>query len=312
MKKLNMFILLVSLALFIVTPAASAKNWSVPAHFPTIQAAIDDPAVLEGDRILVGPGNFAGALVTKRVEIKGMGGATIDNGPVHGSGLIQGFRLLANSAGSTISHLIFKVDLAIMNGAAAHSVTVTNCTFLNSIQAISNWGGSAWNISQNDIIDLRTSNGGGIGILIGDRTGGIVSDNVVEHNKISGVLTSMSGEDGGYNGSGIVLYADFRLGRLGAESIEKNRVVKNKVSLVSQAAAGIDVAAFEMTDTRDDGSLPPVIVDNAAGFNDFRGTVLQIVLTPSNLDVSNVISRNLGESKSRGHGAHPSVFGPEK
>ena len=102
MKKLNMFILLVSLALFIVTPAASAKNWSVPAHFPTIQAAIDDPAVLEGDRILVGPGNFAGALVTKRVEIKGMGGATIDNGPVHGSGLIQGFRLLANSAGSTI------------------------------------------------------------------------------------------------------------------------------------------------------------------------------------------------------------------
>ena len=224
--------------------------------------------------------------------------------------MVQGFRLLANSSGSTISHLIFKVDLAIMNGGPAHSVTVTNCTFLNSIQAISNWRGNAWSITQNDIIDLRTRNGGGIGILIGDYTGGIVSDNVVEHNKISGVLTSMPGEGGGYNGSGIVVYADFRYGGNGAESIEKNRVVKNKVSLISQAAAGVDVAAFEMTDTRDDGSLPPVIVDNAVGFNDFRGTVLQIVLTPSYLDVSNVISRNLGEN--RGHGAHPSVFGPEK
>ncbi|MCL5808518.1 MAG: hypothetical protein M1418_08255 [Deltaproteobacteria bacterium] len=308
MKKLNMFILLMSLALFIVTPAASAKNWSVPAHFPTIQAAIDDPAVREGDRILVGPGNFAVALITKRVEIKGIGGATIESGPAHPRGLIQGFRLMEKSSGATISHLIFKVDLAIMNGAAAHSVTVTHCTFLNPVQAVSNWRGSAWNITQNDIIDLRTSNGGGIGILIGDYTGGIVSDNVVEHNKISGILTSMPEEKGGYNGSGIVLYADFR-GSLGAESIEKNRVVKNKVSLVSQAAARVDAVAFEMTDTRDNGSLIPVIVDNAVGFNDFRGTVLQIVLTPSNLDVSNVISRNLGEN--RGHGVHPAAFGPE-
>ena len=261
----------------------------------------------DGDRIfVVGPGNFSGAYLTKRVEIKGSNGAVISAGPVHGSGMIMGFRLLAGSGGATISHLTFKVDLAIMNGAAVSDVTVTNNTFLNTVQAISNWRGNAWTISHNDIIDLRTKNGGGIGILIGDYTGGDVEDNVVEHNNISGVLTSMPGEGGGYNGSGIVLYADFREGAAGARGISFNRVVKNHVSLVSQADAGIDVAAFEMTDTRDDGTLPPVIFSNAIGFNDFRGTALQIVLTPANLDVSNSISRNFGDN--RGHGLHPSVF----
>jgi hypothetical protein len=224
--------------------------------------------------------------------------------------MIMGFRLLAGSGGSTISNLTFKVDLAIMNGGAVNDVTVANCTFLNAVQAVTNWRGNAWSITQNDIVGLRTRNGGGIGILIGDYTGGIVSDNVVEHNKISGNLTSMPGEKGGYNGSGIVLYADFRYGSLGAASIEKNRVVKNKVSLASQAAAGIEAVAFEMTDSRDNGSVPPVIVDNAVGFNDFRGTALQIALTPSSLDAFNLISRNLGEN--RGQGLHPSAFGPEK
>ncbi len=58
-----------------------------------------------------------------------------------------------------------------------------------------------------------------------------------------------------------------------------------------------------MTDTR---GTSVVIHDNAVGFNDFRGTAIQIDLTPDNLGQSNDISRNLGEN--RGHGLHPSVF----
>lgn len=308
MRKFKLVVLFIGLGLFLVAPAVSAKNWSVPKHFPTIQDAIDSPAVKDGDTILVGPGNFAGALVSKRVEIKGIGGATIDGGPAHGSGLIQGFRLRSGSAGSTISHLTFKVDLAIMNGDGVGDVTLAHNRFLSAIQAVSNWRGNAWTISHNTITDLRTKKGGGIGILIADFTGGYVEDNVVEHNTVSGVLTSEPGEGGGYNGSGIVLFADYRWGRKGAQRISFNRVVKNKVSLVSKADAGIDVAAFEMTDTRDDGTLPPVIVQNAIGYNDFRGTTLQIVLTPANLDISNSISRNFGEN--RGKGLHPSIFKP--
>jgi hypothetical protein len=47
-------------------------------------------------------------------------------------------------------------------------------------------------------------------------------------------------------------------------------------------------------------------LDNAIGFNDFTGTVIQISLTPDFLDTYNVISKNLGEN--RGHGAHPKAI----
>ena len=97
-----------------------AADWYVPGDFATIQEAVNSPSVANADRIFVGPGNHAGALITKSLEIKGTGGATINDGPAHSSGLIQGFRLLAGSDGSTISHLTFQVDLAIMNGAAVN------------------------------------------------------------------------------------------------------------------------------------------------------------------------------------------------
>ena len=293
-----------------------AATWDVPEDFATIQDAIDSPSVSAGDTIRVSPGNHYGAYVSKEVEIKGEGGAVINNGPLHPAGLTMGFRLLAGSDGATISHLGFTADLAIMNGAAINDVSVHHCTFTNTIQAISNWCGSGWQISHNVINDLRTRNGGGIGILIADYTGGTVQDNVVSHNKITGTMHISPGDGGGYNGSGIVLYADFRWGSEGAEAIKNNHVVKNKVSLVAQEdpeappVNPIDVVAFELTDTRDDINAEPypVIFDNAIGFNDWRGTVLQEVFTPLDLENYNDLSQNLGTN--RGHGLHPSIFGP--
>jgi len=312
MKKL-MFVL-VLLALLVVPSTVMAGKpgdvWYVPGDFATIQEAIDSSLVANGDTILVGPGSHAGAFVTKAVQIKGEGGAVIDSGPMHPAGLSQGFRLFAGSDGTVISHLRFEVDLAIMNGAAVNDVTVTHCTFVNTIQGVSNWGGSGWTISHNDVTDLRTRNGGGIAILIGDRyaTSGGLKGNVVSHNKISGVLHVDPNDGGGYNGTGIVLYADFRWGFLGAIAIADNRVVQNKISLVSDTPDVVDVAAIELTDSRDDAGADPVIFDNAIGFNDLRGTVLQMALTPESLADVNDISRNLGDN--RGHGLHPSLFGP--
>lgn len=287
----------------------TGNTWQVPGDFATIQQAIDDPGVANGDQIRVmGPGDFAGALVSKSVYIKGIGGAVINTGPAHLSGLIMGFRFIAGSDGASISHLTFTTDLSIMNGAAVHDVTISHCTFLNSVQAISNWRGNGWTITHNVITDLRTRNGGGIGILIGDYTGGTVENNVVSHNDISGILHVWENDGGGYAGSGIVLYADFRWGAAGAENIQYNQVVKNKVSMASNNPTVVDIVAFEMTDTRDDENLDVVLHDNSIGFNDWRGTVIQIALTPENLDEYNNISRNLGNN--RRHGMHPSLFGP--
>ena len=86
-----------------------------------------------------------------------------------------------------------------------------------------------------------------------------------------------------------------------------NRVVKNKVSLISDTPLEVDAVAFELTDTRE-LATPDLIHDNAIGFNDFRGSTIQIVLTPDDLNVTNSISKNFGEN--RGHGLHPSAFGP--
>jgi hypothetical protein len=314
MKKI--LILIVALVLLLGLPAAPvvaapAQVWHVPEGFATIQQAINSNQVLDGDTIVVGPGSHEGALVYKSVTIKGEDGAVINDGPVHGSGLIQGFRLLTGSDGATISHLRFEdVDLVIMNAEAVDDVTVEHCTFIDSVQAISNWRGSGWTISHNEIIDLQTRNGGGIGILIADFSGGIVENNVVSHNKISGTLHVWANDGGGYDGCGIVIYADFRWGAAGAEEISNNRVVNNKVALVSDTPAVVDVVAFELTDTRDDVDADPypVIFGNAIGFNDFRGTTDKIALTPADLEYENYISRNLGDN--RGQGLHPSMFGP--
>jgi len=309
MKKLLQVFGVVSV-IVVTTAMASAATWEVPGDFPTIQAAVNDGVVINGDKIQVSAGNYAGALVSKSLEIKGSGGSIINSGPLHGSGKIMGFRMMAGSAGATISHLTFEVDFPVMNGARVDNVTITQNTMKNCIQGVSNWAGSGWEISHNTFQDLRVDNGGGIAILVGDYTGGVVGENIISHNVIMGTLTVPEADGGGYNGSGIVLFADFRWGSLGASMISLNRITKNKVSVtVLTNSAGVSFAACELTEARDIVG-EPVITDNAIGFNDFRGTELQMVLTPETLDNPiNSISRNFGEN--RGHGLSPKLFRAE-
>ena len=293
----------------------NAATWGVPADFPTIQEAIDSTLVIDGDKIMVGSGNHAGAVVTKAVEIKGEGGAAINTGMPYGP-TMTGFYFPSEGGGggATISHLQFDeaVGFAIMSGGV-DDVTITQCTLNNTLQGISNWRGSGWEISHNVFIDLRSANGGGIAILIGDYSAmeGGVNDNVVSHNKITGTLHVAPDDGGGYNGTGIVIYADFRWGAAGAESMTGNRVAKNKVSLVSDTPDVVDVDAIALSQAYYPADppdlLPKVIYDNAIGFNDLRGTVLQLDITPG-LEAYNKISRNLGDN--RGHGLHPSAFDP--
>ncbi|NIN63783.1 MAG: hypothetical protein GTO63_03525 [Anaerolineae bacterium] len=290
----------------------------VPGSHSSIQSAVDDHTCAT---IVVGPGNWAGATVHRSVEIRGEGKAVIDDGPNSHSFLRAGFLFPGGGAGSgtTIRGLEFQgtpqfgytddghLDFPIFS-RGAYNVAVRGNVFTNSLQAITNWSGSGWSIEHNTIEGLWTLNGGGIGILMGERSGGSINNNTVAHNKVTGTLNVWSGDGGGYCGTGIVLYADFRWGAPGASAISSNSVVKNTVSLVSDTPAVVDVVAIELTDTRDDSAGNPVIFGNAVGFNDLRGTQTGIVLTPANLDEVNDISRNLGDN--RGQGLHPSLFGP--
>lgn len=298
----------VIVVLFWNTGSVSAADWGVPRDFPTIQAAIDSPLVDAGDRIVVGPGSHAGALVTKPVHIQGTGRATISTGPLHPSGMTQGFRLFDGSDGTTISHLRFTVDLAVINASfnVVDDVTIAHNMLVDPVQGITNWLGSRWTITQNVVVDLRTRCGGGIAILVGDYNGGVVRDNVVSHNRISGTIHVSATDCGGYSATGIVMYADFRWGRTGSLSLTNNLIVNNTVSLVSDTPAVVDVVAIELSEASDPDPVTHVIHDNGIGFNDLRGTQLQLALTPVDLDTVNDISRNLGDN--RGHGLHPSAF----
>jgi hypothetical protein len=303
---------------FVLTTGGTvqAASWDVPGDFATIQDAIDSTLVIEGDRIMVGAGRHAGATVTKAVEIKGEGGAIIDTGPLLTAympcgtiALDIGFFFVGASAGSgaTISHLSFEGLAFPVFSRGADNVTVTQCTMAGPIQGVTNWSGDSWEVSHNQITGLRSANGGGIGVLIGDSSGGEVKDNVVSHNKVLGTLHVAECDGGGYAGTGVVLYADWRYGRIGSVGISDNRIVKNKISLVSDNPDVVDVNAIELTEAENPGGI--VIKDNAVGFNDMRGTAVQLVLSPDGLDdPTNKISRNLGEN--RGHGLHPSAFGP--
>jgi hypothetical protein len=301
MKKIVFLCFLVVLTFSVST--VSAKTWFVPKDFTDIQAAIDSPSVKDEDKIMVGPGAFFGATVTKAVRLQARGDTIINNGPKPWPEtrpfFVAGFFFQGNGVGSGTSIHGFRfqgVEFPIFS-RGANDVTVKDCIMLNAIQAITNWHGQGWRITDNRIKDLQTSNGGGIGVLIGGRDKswqGSIVRNFIADNKITGVLHVMPGEKGGYNGTGIVLYADFRWGAEGPDEIAYNTVTKNIISMYSDNADLVDIAAVELTDTRDDPSLA-IIFDNFIGFNDLRGTDLQIDLTPDNLDQFNWIMNNSGK-----------------
>ena len=315
MRRIAVILCALALVMALVCPAMAATpgaEWYVPGDFATIQEAIDSTSVMDGDAIIVmGPGPYAGATVTKAIEIMGEDRAVINSGPVLSGVYMTGFLFPGggDGSGSTISHLRFETVELPVYSKGADDITVEQCTLINPMQGVTNWGGSDWHISHNEITDLRTfNNGGGIGVIIADRNAVEegVNDNLVSHNKITGTLHVAPGNKD-FCGTGIVLYADSRYGYPGAVKITNNRVIKNKISLVSNKPSAIDVVAIELTEKPVPDNTP-VIFDNAIGFNDLRGTDWQIELTPYTLGAVNDISRNLGEN--RGKGLHPSVFGP--
>lgn len=326
MKKLITICAVVALV-FALSTTAKAETWYVPSEFPTIQEAINWGEVVGGDTILVGPGNHAGATVTKAVEIKGTGGAVINSGPMY-SVYTTGF-LFRDSAGdgAIISHLSFEtLDLPVYS-RDTHDVTVEYCTFTSPMQAITNWNGNGWNISHNVINGLVTISGGGIGIFVGTRApeGSTAKNNLIAHNKVTGQVVVSQEEidrynegpeypEAGYSVPGICLMSDRRKGKP-AGTISGNRILKNKVAISSNNTRNHWPEGIALSDLGLKYLDPPVpdLLDNKVGFNDVRGMLevegTPIDLYPDELDPSNIISRNLGDDvNNRGHGVHPQVL----
>jgi hypothetical protein len=285
-------------SVLLVAEGARAAVWQVPGSFPTIQAAIDSSLVKDGDTIDVAAGRRLGATVTKTVTIRGVGAATIVGGPFVNALGSGGFLFPGGGQGSgaTITGLSFVgVEFPVFSRGADY-VSVTGNSMWGPVQGVTNWAngswGYGWDISRNTIHGMKTSCGGGFGILIGDYAGGAVSGNLIADNTVLGSVRVRPSDCGGYNAPGIVLFADFRFpGDLGA-TISANRVMKNRVFVTSTDPALVTVSGVELTDTRD-LPAPLAVTSNGIAYNDLRGMDVPVSLTPDELGPANVIKGNI-------------------
>ena len=201
--------------------AAHAATLRVPAHYPTIQAAVD--AAAPGDRIRVSRGRYCGATLTKPLTLEGHGRPRIigcATSPMPSSGLRAGFYLPgaqgANAAsGSHIRGFVFdgrgvsNTNMAPLSFGVfarfANDVLVERNHFIGTVQAITNTAGDRWRVQRNRIQDLTLFDctgrcSGGDGIIVVLAFGDIAApdgpsaalnrpeDNVIAGNLIEGRL----------------------------------------------------------------------------------------------------------------------------
>jgi len=232
----------------------------------TIQHAVDQ--VSSGDTIMVAPGTYTGAIVGKDVTISGLGpgDSVIDTGVCYNSGCSPayktGFRLDAGADGAEISDFTINCDVntsfyfAIF-ARAVDDVTIDNLEINDTVQGISNWGGSGWEITNNTITDTVASGGGGIGIFLGARAAtsgyGTCCDNLVQYNTID---ASASAED--YSCPAICLCYDLRYGGYlavnGSEDISGNQILDNTVT----ASAANNLIGIEVGTILGDNPSDPI------------------------------------------------------
>jgi parallel beta-helix repeat protein len=238
--------------------------WDNP--WATIQHAVDQ--VSSGDTIEVASGTYAGAVVDKDVTISGSasGTSTIDTGVCYNSGCSPAyktaFRLDAGADGAEIGDFTIDCDVNTsfyfgIFARAVDDVTIDSLEINETVQGISNWGGSSWTITNNIITDTVAAGGGGIGILLGARAAtsgyGVCRDNLVQYNTID---ASASAED--YSCPAIALSLDLRYGGYlavnGSEDISGNQILDNTIT----ASAANNLVGIEVGTILGDSETDPV------------------------------------------------------
>lgn len=286
--------------------AARAKtiinvNVDGTGDYTTIAAAIN--AANPGDTIMVGPGDYAGAIISKEVEIIGSDGARITTSnimmPYDNLYFLTtvGFYIPPghNADGAKVSNFTIDGIQVAVQGNGANNITVSHLKIKNCMMGIANAGGSGWTIIHNKITDFATTPTQfrlGIG-LKGLRKGfpgiSIAENNLIAFNEI-------------YSDTqipGLVIGLIIASPRLTADYIpvRNNKIVHNKVQISGSTTI---TAGLIVQGVINSGNVS----GNYVGFNDLRGTFVdatppapygvELVLQSVSPE-ANEISRNFGD-----------------
>lgn len=202
-------------------------NWDA---YNTIQAGVD--AVDEEGIVNVAAGDYAGAVVNKNVKIIGSteGDSVIISGvdfKAESDTYKSAFRPEADGAEIRNFTITEDIDLGIY-AVEVNNITVDSVTIGYTVQGITNWGGSDWVITNNNIEGTTASSGGGIGISVGAKTGQQCNENLIQNNTINSVAIAEN-----YSTPGILLSFDTRNDGYesidGNEDISGNKIINNTI-----------------------------------------------------------------------------------
>lgn len=206
--------------------------------FDTIQGAVD--AASDGNSISVADGNYVGAIVNEDLMIIGAnpGSPVITSGVPYkdSSSLETAFRLDAGADGTEIKNFTVDCNMAenfffAVFSRGVNDVIVDSLTVNKTVQGLTNWGGSNWQITNNVLDETGAASGGGIAILVGARPPSypIARGNLIEHNVITPTATAPD-----YTCPAICASLDLRYGgyeaMTGNEDVSYNKIVSNDIT----------------------------------------------------------------------------------
>jgi len=251
------------------TSAHEAKgNMNEP--FATLGLAIE--GVAADGTIYVAAGSYEGIAIDKQVLIDGtdIGGTIISSGIGYkpGSSLTTAFRLDAGADGTAIDDMTILCLPGIGYFFAVFSrgvddVLLDNITLYDTVQGLTNWGGSGWSILDSQVIGTVASGGGGIGIFVGATMGyETASNNLIQGNVIG---SDASAPD--YSCPGIVLALDLRWGRFdefATYDLGGNQIIGNTIT-DSGVLNGVGIEVGVIAETGNDPADVPGILAATLG-----------------------------------------------
>jgi hypothetical protein len=305
-------VLALGLAFGAEAPASAADTLLVPDDFPTIQDAVDAANPAGGDTVMVGPGDYAGAVITNPVKIVGCGNETrITSGTwAYSEDAFDLVGIFFDADGTEISNLVIEYDgLGFgVYGYQVDKVTISNVTINDpEYHGILVVQGDAWTVDGNAInnasraIDFRYSSGCTInhnsiiglvpsagpgevrhcdGIFVGEGSANLISHNYVYH---------VGSAVGGYSEE---MYVGVGLLSLGGPT-EDNNVHHNRIE-VSVPDADYSGALYIADWGARDYGYPVALINNKAMHNNLCGSYVGLDFSPDDLpDYNNRAKFNL-------------------